>query len=196
MQKNKGFTQHLVFRKLGAGFTLIELLVVISIIGMLSSVVAANIKSAKDKADNVVIQTTFRNILTAVTAYYNDTGYYPDGPQLQIGWRAILADPTSGSCGFSHVSADNPTHDSGIDSFLLQYVGSIPKIPVVKDSLNRIQCPIYYCQERASPSGSCTKATVGYVLKNIETACLPGIQNPVMFDYVIFDIHVCRQYYP
>lgn len=63
------------FRK---GFTLIELLVVISIIGVLATLISANLNSARSRARDAARKSDLRNIATALRLYYNDTGSYPN----------------------------------------------------------------------------------------------------------------------
>jgi general secretion pathway protein G len=64
-------------RKTALGFTLIELLVVISIIGILATLVAANLNSARGRARDAERKSDLRNISTALRLYYNDKGSYP-----------------------------------------------------------------------------------------------------------------------
>jgi general secretion pathway protein G len=64
-------------RLLKAGFTLIELLVVISIIGILATVVVANMNSARSRARDAARKSDMKNIQTALRLYYNDKGAYP-----------------------------------------------------------------------------------------------------------------------
>ncbi len=59
------------------GFTLIELLVVISIIGILTTLVAANLNSARSRARDAERKGDVKNILTALRLYFNDYGSYP-----------------------------------------------------------------------------------------------------------------------
>ncbi|MBC7982067.1 prepilin-type N-terminal cleavage/methylation domain-containing protein [Candidatus Parcubacteria bacterium] len=59
------------------GFTLIELMVVISIISLLSSVVLASIKTAKEKADNAKIVSEMKSLQTALELYRAKIGIYP-----------------------------------------------------------------------------------------------------------------------
>jgi len=58
-------------------FTLIELLVVISIIGFLSSVVLASMKTAREKAQDSKIAQDLRQYQLAVELYYNTNNSYP-----------------------------------------------------------------------------------------------------------------------
>lgn len=62
------------------GFTLIELLVVISIISLLSSVVLASLKTARDKAVLSAKMQTIGQINLALKQYYLDNGQYPQMP--------------------------------------------------------------------------------------------------------------------
>lgn len=70
--KNLGFTL-MRFK----GFTLIELLVVISIIGILTTLVAANLNSARGRARDAARKSDIRNISTALRLYFNDWGQFP-----------------------------------------------------------------------------------------------------------------------
>ncbi|MGA2910623.1 MAG: prepilin-type N-terminal cleavage/methylation domain-containing protein [Candidatus Microgenomates bacterium] len=59
------------------GFTLIELLVVISIIGILATLVVANLSSARSRARDAERKSDLKNIQTALRLYYNDYNGYP-----------------------------------------------------------------------------------------------------------------------
>jgi general secretion pathway protein G len=59
------------------GFTLIELLVVISLIGILSTLVVANMNSARERARDAQRKSDLRNIQTGLRLYYNDENDYP-----------------------------------------------------------------------------------------------------------------------
>ncbi|OGM05197.1 hypothetical protein A2125_01695 [Candidatus Woesebacteria bacterium GWB1_43_5] len=58
-------------------FTLIELLVVISLLGILATLVLANLTSARQRGRDVQRKSDLRNITTALRLYYNDYGKYP-----------------------------------------------------------------------------------------------------------------------
>ncbi len=59
------------------GFTLIELMVVISIIGLLSSIVLASLKDARDKANVTKFKAEIRQMISALELYRGDNGKYP-----------------------------------------------------------------------------------------------------------------------
>jgi len=59
------------------GFTLIEILVVISIIGILATLVAANLNSARSRARDAERKSDLKNIQTALRLYFNDYDRYP-----------------------------------------------------------------------------------------------------------------------
>lgn len=66
------------------GFTLIELLVVISLIGVLATLVVANMNSARERARDTVRKSDLRNIQTALRLYYNDNNGYPQSSSGNI----------------------------------------------------------------------------------------------------------------
>jgi general secretion pathway protein G len=59
------------------GFTLIELLVVISIIGILATLIVANLNSARSRARDAERKSDLKNIEAALRLYYNDYGTFP-----------------------------------------------------------------------------------------------------------------------
>lgn len=63
--------------KINKAFTLIELLVVVSLIGILSTLVLANLNSARERARDATRKSDLRNIQTALRLYYNDNSEYP-----------------------------------------------------------------------------------------------------------------------
>jgi prepilin-type N-terminal cleavage/methylation domain-containing protein len=91
------------------GFTLIELLVVIAIIGLLSTIITANLMTARGKARDAKRIADVRTIQLALETYFNDNGAYP----AQIYGASGLAptylpvipfDPLSGTCTTSGAS--------------------------------------------------------------------------------------------
>ncbi len=56
---------------------MIEMLVVISIIGILATLVAANLNSARSRARDAQRKSDMKNLQTALRLYYNDFGVYP-----------------------------------------------------------------------------------------------------------------------
>lgn len=75
---------------LSAAFTLIELLVVISIIGILATLIAANLNSARSRARDAERKSDLRNISTALRLYFNDNGAYP----ATLPWNSKWESPT------------------------------------------------------------------------------------------------------
>lgn len=67
------------------GFTLIELLVVISIIGILATLVAANLNAARSRARDAQRKSDLKSISTALRLYYNDNGSFPGVSSLPWG---------------------------------------------------------------------------------------------------------------
>ncbi|MEJ2347573.1 MAG: type II secretion system protein [Patescibacteria group bacterium] len=71
-------------RKFLKGFTLIELLVVVSLIGVLATLVLANLSAARQRGRDAERKADLRNIQTALRIYYNDYGYYPTHQSTSI----------------------------------------------------------------------------------------------------------------
>lgn len=66
------------------GFTLIELLVVISIIGILATLLMANLNTSRERARDTQRKSDLRMIKTALTMYLNSCGAYPEAAGGQI----------------------------------------------------------------------------------------------------------------
>jgi len=85
------------------GFTLIELLVVISIIGLLSSVVLASLRSARDRGNNAAVKSNMNNLRTQAAMYYDQYNNY----------AVVCSDPLiiRGRDAASMAGANNTTSD-------------------------------------------------------------------------------------
>ena len=76
MLKMRQNQQYLKSKNLG--FTLIELLVVIFIIGVLVSLILANILGARQRAEDVQRKNDLQQLQKALRLYYNDYQRYPE----------------------------------------------------------------------------------------------------------------------
>ena len=74
------------------GFTLIELLVVISLIGVLATLVIANMNSARERARDAQRKSDLRNIQTGLRLYYNDNSGYTPKAELDALWGSAWVD--------------------------------------------------------------------------------------------------------
>ncbi|MEK7061251.1 MAG: type II secretion system protein [Patescibacteria group bacterium] len=110
------------------GFTLIELLVVIALIGILSTLVLANLNSARERSRDAQRKSDLRSIQTALRLYYNDAGGYPTNAQFPA-WGAefsrsgtiymntMPSDPiASPNYRYTYVDSDNYTLDSCLEN--------------------------------------------------------------------------------
>jgi type II secretion system protein G len=66
-----------LFKSSTKGFTLIELLVVVAIISLLSSIVLASLKNARDKANASAFKQEMKQLITALELYKTDFEKYP-----------------------------------------------------------------------------------------------------------------------
>jgi prepilin-type N-terminal cleavage/methylation domain-containing protein len=57
------------------GFTLIELLVTISIIGLLSTIILASLRTVRTRANDAKVEAQLSNFKSAAELYYNSTGH-------------------------------------------------------------------------------------------------------------------------
>jgi len=108
------------------GFTLIELLVVISIIGILATLITANLNAARERARDATRKSDIDQLSKALQLYYNDHNAYPDNTLLELHWnngalsegtmvyiKWIPQDPNGNSNTYNY---RNP---SGLQSFCL-----------------------------------------------------------------------------
>jgi prepilin-type N-terminal cleavage/methylation domain-containing protein len=96
------------------GFTLIELMVVISIIALLSSVVLASVKSARDRADNTKIASEMKSLQTALELYKAQFGIYPN----------IAVDEEENNCYFYCGGFNNFVKTYLVDN---KFIGKVPQ---------------------------------------------------------------------
>lgn len=111
-----------MFQKIQKGFTLIEMLVVVSLIGVLTTLVAANLNSARERARDTQRKSDLRNIETALRLYYQDYQGFPGaGSGGQISG--------CGASGTSICSWGSAWSDS-----LNTYMNKLPKDPLPDQS--------------------------------------------------------------
>lgn len=111
-----------IFSKNDKGFTLIELLVVVSIIGILATLVVANLNAARSRARDAVRKADLRNIQTGLRLYYNDNSSFPSsltfgstltGTNGTVYMNLVPNDPISPSQSYLY------TYDSTNDAYTL-----------------------------------------------------------------------------
>ncbi len=107
-------------KKLG-GFTLIELLVVIAIIGILSSVVLANLNSARQKARDVKRIADVKQLQLALELYFDaNNGQFPANLNL-LKPNFISVIPTDpGTNVYTYTVLPSGCSGSGCNDYLLQ----------------------------------------------------------------------------
>jgi len=91
------------------GFTLIELLVAISILAVLSTLVLANLNSARERGRDARRKNDLNQIKTALRLYYNDNQAYPVDSSNAIpdgAWGDLWDDEASGTIYMSEVPDD------------------------------------------------------------------------------------------
>jgi prepilin-type N-terminal cleavage/methylation domain-containing protein len=93
------------------GFTLIELMVVISIMALLSSIVLANIVTARNKTIDTRTLQEFTNFNKAIEIYYSYHDYYPQFSSVFNDWNGDY-DPVKWA---SFKSALQPYFDTSVE---------------------------------------------------------------------------------
>lgn len=102
------------------GFTLIELLVVVAIIGILASLIMANLVGIRQRARDAQRKSDLRQVQSAAELYRSDTGSYPTTAQYPACGQSLIAnsttymkaipcDPLSGSA-YVYTSATGTTY--------------------------------------------------------------------------------------
>ncbi|MDO8341341.1 MAG: type II secretion system protein [Candidatus Woesebacteria bacterium] len=108
------------------GFTLVELLVVISLIGVLATLIFANLNAARERARDAVRKSDLRNIQTALRLYYNDNAGYPSNSGYNIIGCGSGASPVScvyGEAWTRDVTYMNILPDDPLSSQGYSYLG-------------------------------------------------------------------------
>lgn len=97
------------------GFTLIELLIVIAIIGILSSIVLANLSQARAKGRDAQRKVELRSLQNALELYYADHNIYP---------------PSAQAANYSYCAEPNLGNGHSLPELLVpQYIAKIPNTP-------------------------------------------------------------------
>lgn len=110
------------------GFTLIELLVVISIIGMLSSIVVAEVQSARWTAEGVAEGARARAYVFALESYVNETGRFPTFEPANMTTSACLGDAPT--CLITSGGAWTIGHHPAMDAIVAQYAPGVGDVNV------------------------------------------------------------------
>jgi type II secretion system protein G len=106
------------------GFTLIELLVVVAIISLLSSVVLATLKDARDKANASKFKQEINQFTKALELYRSDNGMYPgEGPTTASFIIQINNQQASGA-------------PADLATLLSKYLPNLPKVINSKNIVN------------------------------------------------------------
>lgn len=112
----KLFSKHRGLSRAKAGFTLIELLVVIAIIGILASIIAVSLGTARAKGRDAKRISDIRTIQLALETYYNDNGTYPTGiyaNQLASYLGTIPFDPKDNVSQYVYYAVGTPNAACG-----------------------------------------------------------------------------------
>lgn len=103
------------------GFTLIELLVVISIIGLLSSIVLASLKGARDKSNVARFRAEINQTINALELYRSANGKYPYEDTSVAGGSIMNAN------WFNDNTESVPP--SQLSSILAPFMKNLPRVP-------------------------------------------------------------------
>lgn len=148
-----------------SGFTLIELLVVISIIGMLSSIVAASVQSARVSARNTAYNAGIYSLNNALELYFSSFGRYPDASHNNF---------TQACLGFSDpmtfcINNYNPD-GAEINAALAPYIDVARLKSSLVNSIMIWNSPSYACSNMCPPGG----LTLHWLLEGENQKCGMG----------------------
>ena len=133
------------------GFTLIELLVVVALIGVLTTLVMANLASGRERSRDAQRKSDLRSMSTALRLYYNDKGVYPATGYFDSLWGLEWAesgtvymsktadDPIPGRDYKYQVGSDSDPTDT--DSFILSACLENPSDDKGVTTLDTTWCP-------------------------------------------------------
>jgi prepilin-type N-terminal cleavage/methylation domain-containing protein len=110
------------------GFTLIELMVVISIIGLLSSIVLASIKDARDRSVATKFKSEIQQFISALELYKTSTGKYPyEGgyPGFNSVFTTTIANNNQEFTAYSFGRQVN----TPLSTLMAPYLKSLPRVP-------------------------------------------------------------------
>ncbi len=105
---NKNFQFSIFNFQFKKGFTLIELLVAISIIGVLSALLLANMLGVRQRARDAQRKSDLKQVETALRLYYNDNQSYPPSDSGNIAGGACKGSDCS--WGSSLLGTDEITY--------------------------------------------------------------------------------------
>ncbi|MEK7150983.1 MAG: type II secretion system protein [Patescibacteria group bacterium] len=143
------------------GFTLIELLVVIAIIGVLVSIILANIRNVRAKARDVKRLANVKQIQTALALYYADFGQYPSGQSDGVNGQGP---PNCGGWDCSTVNGVGVWGEVFIPALTSNYISKVPIDPVNVGCADGVLCPgssNYYYRYLGHFSGAINGAVSG-----------------------------------
>jgi len=108
------------------GFTLIELLVVVAIISLLSSVVLASVRDAREKAQKSAFAQSIHEVQLALELYKTNNGHYPHENALVGGGyfsNFVIHGPYTYYDGITN-ELTNPSN--GEEPFMPKYISKFP----------------------------------------------------------------------
>jgi|GEM_PF-3249135 len=168
-----------------SGFTLIELLVVIAIIGLLASIISANLSSSRIKGKNSAIIQQVSEYQKAVSLYIiNNNNKYPDVGNI----AAHCVGSGNEKCLW--VGTEIATESSGPLKDLDAYIPSLPFIDTpILTGIGTYRGLIYACND-----SDCNTANFYWPEINV-TKCTKGTIHPITLQapYIGTNGVLCKQ---